>query len=189
MSEIHKIDHVMREQNGFNSVGNGAELSRQVTVQMSSEQYERLFFQPSAPRRGDFAKRFGTFISILQQERRTELTPTTGNPTLLGLIGFLIPYTSTILILCGFQGAVAPQSLVGLSGDYYFFGCIVMNIAGIAEFILGNSMYLRYPFTLILMLISNTLSIPNGSLSHLWKPLGQPCIHSGSNSSNHSPFF
>jgi succinate-acetate transporter protein len=61
------------------------------------------------------------------------------NPTLLGLIGFLIPYTSTILILCGFQGAVAPQSLVGLSGDYYFFGCIAMNVAGIAEFILGNS--------------------------------------------------
>jgi succinate-acetate transporter protein len=61
------------------------------------------------------------------------------NPTLLGLIGFLIPYTSTILILCGFQGAVAPASLVGLSGDYYFFGAIAMNIAGIAEFILGNS--------------------------------------------------
>ena len=66
MSETHKIDHVMREQNGFNSVGNGAELSRQVTVQMSSEQYERLFFQPSAPRRGDFAKRFGALIPISQ---------------------------------------------------------------------------------------------------------------------------
>ena len=64
---------------------------------------------------------------------------TSGNPTLLGLIGFLIPYTSTILILCGFQGAIAPQSLIGLSGDYYFFGCIAMNLAGIAEFILGNS--------------------------------------------------
>jgi hypothetical protein len=58
---------------------------------------------------------------------------------LLGLIGFLVPYTSTVLILCGFQGAIAPASLVGLSGDYYFFGCIAMNVAGIAEFILGNS--------------------------------------------------
>lgn len=64
-----------------------------------------------------------------------------GNPTLLGLIGFLIPYTSTVLLLCGFQGAVAPQSLIGLSGDYYFFGCIAMNLAGVAEFILGNSKY------------------------------------------------
>jgi succinate-acetate transporter protein len=68
-----------------------------------------------------------------------ELTISLANPTLLGLIGFLVPYTSTILILCGFQGAVAPQSLVGLSGDYYFFGAIAMNVAGIAEFILGNS--------------------------------------------------
>lgn len=38
----------------------GAPLSRQVTVTMSNEQYERLFFQPSAPRKGDLAKRFGT---------------------------------------------------------------------------------------------------------------------------------
>ncbi|KZM24702.1 uncharacterized protein EKO05_0007117 [Ascochyta rabiei] len=120
MSETQKIEHDFSDNNSFNLVGNSAELSRQVTVQLSSEQYERLFFQPSAPRRGDLAKRFA-------------------NPTLLGLIGFLIPYTSTILILCGFQDAVAPQSLNGLSGDYYFFGCIAMNIAGIAEFILGNT--------------------------------------------------
>lgn len=59
MTDVHKIDHEMREHNGHNSSGNGAELSRQVTVQLSSEQYERLFFQPSAPRRGDLAKRFG----------------------------------------------------------------------------------------------------------------------------------
>jgi hypothetical protein len=42
----------------------GVILERQVTVQMSSEQYERLFFQPSAPR-GDFAKRLGTLDSSL----------------------------------------------------------------------------------------------------------------------------
>lgn len=61
------------------------------------------------------------------------------NPTLLGLIGFLVPYTSTVLTLCGLRGAVAPQTLIGLSGDYYFFGALAMNVAGIAEFILGNS--------------------------------------------------
>lgn len=66
MSDVHKIDHEMREHNGHNIVGNGAELSRQVTVQLSSEQYERLFFQPSAPRRGDFAKRFGRYPAIMQ---------------------------------------------------------------------------------------------------------------------------
>ncbi|KAJ4346002.1 hypothetical protein N0V95_005785 [Ascochyta clinopodiicola] len=145
MSETQKIDHDFSEHNSFNVVGNGAELSRQVTVQLSSEQYERLFFQPSAPRRGDLAKRFA-------------------NPTLLGLIGFLIPYTSTILILCGFQGAVAPQSLIGLSGDYYFFGCIAMNLAGIAEFILGNT----FPMAVFLIYGSHW-----GSLAYTQDPIHQ----------------
>jgi hypothetical protein len=35
---------------------------------------------------------------------------------------------------------VAPTSLIGLNGDYYFLGAIAMNLAGIAEFVLGNSM-------------------------------------------------
>lgn len=101
------------------SQDNGAPLSRQMTVALTPEQYEKLFFQPSAPR-GDLAKRLA-------------------NPTLFGLLGFLIPYTSTILCLCGFQGAVAPTSLIGLSADYYFLGAIAMNLAGIAEFVLGNT--------------------------------------------------
>ncbi|KAF2028250.1 hypothetical protein EK21DRAFT_70162 [Setomelanomma holmii] len=145
MSETHKIDHEMTEHDGMNiaSNGNGAALSRQVTVALSPEQYERLFFQPSAPRRGDLAKRFA-------------------NPTLLGLVGFLIPYTSTILILCGFQGALAPSSLVGLSGDYYFFGCIAMNLAGIAEFILGNT----FPMAVFLIYGSHW-----GSLAYTQDPI------------------
>lgn len=67
------------------------------------------------------------------------LTSNQANPSLLGLLGFLIPYTSTILTLCQFQGAVPPYSLVGLTADYYFLGSIAMVIAGIGEFILGNS--------------------------------------------------
>ena len=38
---------------------NGHPLSRQVTVSMSPEQYERLFFQPAGVK-GDLAKRLGT---------------------------------------------------------------------------------------------------------------------------------
>lgn len=120
VEQDHKIE--------YTSNGNGAPLSRQVTVTMSPEQYERLFFQPTGPAKGDAAKRFA-------------------NPTLLGLIGFLIPYTSTILILCGFGGASAPASLMGLSGDYYFLGAIAMNIAGVAEFILGNT----FPFAVFVI--------------------------------------
>lgn len=84
------------------------------------------------------------------------------NPTLLGLIGFLIPYTSTILTLCGFAGAVPPQSLVGLSGDYYFFGCIAMNVAGVAEFILGNT----FPMAVFLIYGSHW-----GSLAYTQDPI------------------
>ena len=70
---------------------------------------------------------------------KESLTVASANPTLLGLLCFLIPYTSTILTLCQFSGAVPPYTLTGLSGDYYFLGAIGMNLAGLAEFILGNS--------------------------------------------------
>ncbi|KAK5108102.1 hypothetical protein LTR62_008756 [Meristemomyces frigidus] len=98
----------------------GSPLSRERTVTLSNEQYERLFFQPEAPRRGDAAKRFG-------------------NPSLLGLLGFLVPYTGTILTLCQFSGAVPPYTLVGLTGDYYMIGMVAMILAGLMEFILGNT--------------------------------------------------
>lgn len=53
------MDHEMTEHNNVGIAGNGSALSRQVTVALTPEQYERLFFQPNAPRRGDLAKRFG----------------------------------------------------------------------------------------------------------------------------------
>lgn len=125
MDDTHAIDHKAeyKETNG-----NGAPLSRQVTVTLSSEQYERMFFSPGGPKNLDLQKRFG-------------------NPTLLGLLCFLIPYSSTIFILCQFQGAIPPTSLVGLTGDYYFLGGIGMVLAGIAEFILGNT----YPFAVFII--------------------------------------
>ena len=82
-----KIDHEgLRAQNsagGFamhdENGGNGAPLSRQVTVQLSPEQYERLFFAPGPPRRGDLAKRFGRLlprqISALRHQLIAMLQP------------------------------------------------------------------------------------------------------------------
>ena len=62
MEDVEKSEHGMGSQlHEQISAGNGAPLSRAMTVTLSDEQYERLFFQPSAPRRGDLAKRFGTF--------------------------------------------------------------------------------------------------------------------------------
>ena len=112
MANTDRIDHKMEyvESNGNATAGNGASLSRQVTVTLSPEQYERMFFSPNGPQANDLTKRLA-------------------NPTLLGLICFLIPYTSTIFILIGWGGAVPPTSLVALSGDYYFLGCTLQRIA------------------------------------------------------------
>ena len=95
----------------------GETLTRQVTVPLSPEVYERLFFQPNT-HRGDLSQRLG-------------------NPTLLGLLGFLIPYQSTMLALLQTQGS-SIHSLTALSGSY-FLGGIVMVLAGIFELILGNT--------------------------------------------------
>lgn len=120
---MEKIDHAVSPGDG-----NGAPLSRQVTITLSAEQYERMFFQPEPPRHGDYAKRFA-------------------NPTLLGLVGFMVPYSSTMLTLVQFAGADPPYTLVGLTGDYYFLGCIAMCLAGVAEFILGNT----FPFAVFII--------------------------------------
>lgn len=94
-------------------------LSRQLTVQISPEQYEKLYYQPTQAK-GDLAKRLG-------------------NPTLLGVCGFLIPFQTTMFCILGWRGA-SVASLVEVSGAFYFLGGIAMVLAGIAEFILGNSM-------------------------------------------------
>lgn len=77
----------------------GNNLSRQVTYSLTQEQYERLFFQPSQAK-GDLAKRLG-------------------NPTLLGLCGFLIPFTTTVMSVMQWRGTDS-NSLVGFSGCFYF---------------------------------------------------------------------
>ncbi|KAK5120730.1 hypothetical protein LTR85_006088 [Meristemomyces frigidus] len=109
-----KIETPKRMSNDFS----GANLSRQVTVTLNPADYERLFFQPSQAK-GDLSKRLG-------------------NPTLLGLLGFLIPFQTTMFCLLEFRGANA-TSLTAISGAFYFLGGIAMNIAGIFELILGNT--------------------------------------------------
>ena len=83
----------------MDSINDGNPLSRQVTYSLSQEQYERLFFQPSQAK-GDLAKRLG-------------------NPTLLGLCGFLIPFTTTVMSVMQWRGTNS-TSLVGFSGSFYF---------------------------------------------------------------------
>ncbi|EOA88302.1 uncharacterized protein SETTUDRAFT_176858 [Exserohilum turcica Et28A] len=131
MSDTSAMEHEKIEM-GSNPGRDETPLSRQLTVNLTPEQYERLFFQPSAPRNGDFAKRFS-------------------NPTLLGLFGFLVPYTATCCILCGFRGALPPQSLVGLTGSFYSFGAW-------SWFILGNS----FPMTIFIVYGAHYIALAYG---------------------------
>jgi succinate-acetate transporter protein len=91
------------------------------------------------------------------------LTDVSGNPTLLGLIGLLIPFQTTMWCLVQFKGADS-TSLVAVSGPLYFMGGIAMNIAGIAEFILGNT----FPFAVFIIYGCYWVSLAyTGDPSHL----------------------
>lgn len=62
MSTQSEIDNHNTNGNGIGaekSYSSHAELSRQITLNLSPDQYERLFFQPSAGK-GDLSKRLGT---------------------------------------------------------------------------------------------------------------------------------
>lgn len=93
--ENHQINKTTSSDSDFSP------LNRQYTVNLTPDQYERLFFQPTQAK-GDLSKRLG-------------------NPTLLGLLGFLVPFTSTMFCLLEFKGANA-GSLPALTSIWYFYG-------------------------------------------------------------------
>ncbi|KAA8576426.1 hypothetical protein EYC84_006551 [Monilinia fructicola] len=66
-------------------INSGPDVSRQITLQLNADQCERLFFQPTSAK-GDFTKHLG-------------------NPTLLSLLGFLIPFSSIVFSLLHCQGS------------------------------------------------------------------------------------
>lgn len=91
-----------------------------MTVQLTPEQYERLFLQPGGiPSKGDLSQRFA-------------------NVTLLGIVSFLIALHPTAMVLMRWRAAEI-TSEISLTGAYYAVGGIGMWLAGIGEFILGNS--------------------------------------------------
>jgi len=97
---------------------NGGPLARNITL--SHEQFERLYLQPGgAKSKGDAAARFG-------------------NPTPLGIAGFLLCLTPISVYLMGF-GATTAGSTVGQTGPYYFLGGLCLIIAGILEWAIGNT--------------------------------------------------
>jgi len=100
----------------------GRDLTRQISVQLTNQQFERLYLQPGgvgAPRQEDFTKRFG-------------------NPTPLGLAAFCICLSPMTCYLMGFMGA-SGASMAVVAGPYLFTGGIGLYIACIMEWIIGNT--------------------------------------------------
>ncbi|KAH8685391.1 GPR1/FUN34/yaaH family-domain-containing protein [Tricladium varicosporioides] len=84
---------------------------------ISPELFEKLYLTPktSAPV-GDFRKRFA-------------------NPTPLGMMGFVISALTFAAVLMGWGGAT---TLVGVAGIFYFTGPVLLTLACIFEWIMGN---------------------------------------------------
>ncbi|KAF8161950.1 GPR1/FUN34/yaaH family-domain-containing protein [Mycena galopus ATCC 62051] len=89
-------------------------------IQLSSAQYERLFFQPGGGRPSlSNPKQFG-------------------NPTAFAIISYLLALTPTACILMRWDGT-APTSLTGIIGGLYFVGGLGMTIGGLLEWVIGNT--------------------------------------------------
>ncbi|KAJ7127651.1 GPR1/FUN34/yaaH family-domain-containing protein, partial [Mycena epipterygia] len=61
-----------------------------------------------------------------------------GNPTALAIISNLLALTPTVCMLMSWDGT-APSSLASIIGAFYFIGGLGMTIAGVLEWVLGNT--------------------------------------------------
>jgi len=98
----------------------GAGLSRQISVQLTHEQFERLYLQPGGvAAKGDAAKRYG-------------------NPTLLGVASFLLCLTPFSCELMGWHASTTNGAVVTVP-VYYFIGGLGLTLSGLGEFFIGNT--------------------------------------------------
>ncbi|CZR69343.1 related to plasma membrane ammonium transporter (Ato3) [Phialocephala subalpina] len=88
--------------------------SGQMTI--SPELFEKLYLTPKTAPVGDFRKRFA-------------------NPTPLGLMGFVIAALTYAMIMMGWGGST---TLTGVAGIFYFTGPVLLLLALIFEWIMGN---------------------------------------------------
>ncbi|SNX84916.1 related to ATO3 - plasma membrane protein with possible role in export of ammonia [Melanopsichium pennsylvanicum] len=100
---------------------NGHGLGRQISVTLTPQQFEELYLQPSVKSRGQMS-----------------LVKTFGNPTALGIVSFLLTFAPTSCCLMGWRGA-SSNSLLALIGAYYFMGGMALYVAGLLEFVIGNT--------------------------------------------------
>ncbi|KAI0598105.1 GPR1/FUN34/yaaH family-domain-containing protein [Biscogniauxia sp. FL1348] len=109
-------------------------------VTMSPELFEKLYLTPKVPHTGDYHRRFA-------------------NPTALGFIGFVIAASTFAMIMMGWGGA---SGLSPVAGIFFFVGPVLMLLALIFEWIMGNffSMMVMGLFT-VFWLSFGLLQVPN----------------------------
>ncbi|CAN9203731.1 unnamed protein product [Alternaria alternata] len=88
------------------------------TVTLTPELYERLFLNPKTRVSGDLRSRFG-------------------NPTPVGVLGFSIAVMPLACAFMGWQGSGGLSVVTGTVN--IFFGGLLLILAGIGEFLLGNT--------------------------------------------------
>ncbi|KAK3675768.1 hypothetical protein LTR78_004409 [Recurvomyces mirabilis] len=85
---------------------------------MPPDVFERLYLQPQTSVAGDLRKRFG-------------------NPTPIALLGFSVGLTPLSIALMGWRGSGG--NAVATTGATLWFGGMLLIIAGVGEWILGNN--------------------------------------------------
>ncbi|KAF2722830.1 hypothetical protein K431DRAFT_265964 [Polychaeton citri CBS 116435] len=93
------------------------------SLSISPELFEKIYLAPEKRVAGDLRKRMG-------------------NPTPLGLIGFLLCLTPLSCDLMGWRGAGAGGAGAAGIATYFYFGGLLMIISGFLEWVLGNT----FPF-------------------------------------------
>jgi len=96
---------------------------------ISPELFEKLYLTPKVPHVGDSYKRFA-------------------NPTPMGFMGFVISTFTFAMVLMGWGGA---SGLSGVAGIFFFVGPLLLTLATIFEWIMGNFFSVRchYSFHLL----------------------------------------
>ncbi|GAA6008425.1 hypothetical protein JCM11491_004471 [Sporobolomyces phaffii] len=106
----------------------GAPMGRQLSIQLTQEQFERLYLEPGGRKsKGDLSKRFA-------------------NPTPLGIASFLLCLTPFSAYLMGWAGTTAGAAPT-LVGAMLFMGGLGLTVAAILEWVLGNTFTVVVFFT------------------------------------------
>ena len=91
---------------------------------ISPELFEKLYLTPKVPHVGDNYKRFA-------------------NPTPMGFVGFVISTFTFACVLMGWGGASGSSAVAGI---FFFVGPLLLVLATIAEWIMGNFFPVSQPY-------------------------------------------